>query len=64
MLLSVDGVDELFSELLYMPQVLILTPDHRVWDVWVDMDREALTSDRSPSIAAVALNAQAGSGQR
>lgn len=39
---SADAVDELYSELLYGPPALVLTPDERRWNVWVFHKDETL----------------------
>jgi hypothetical protein len=39
---DVDDVDELYWELMFMPSKVVLTPDGRMWEVWVDLDDEAL----------------------
>lgn len=39
---SSDELDELFSDLLYMPSCVAIHPDGRLFEVWADADRGAL----------------------
>jgi hypothetical protein len=38
-LTTVDDVDELYSNLLYMPPKIVQTPDGQQWEVWAEDTR-------------------------
>ena len=45
-LTSIDDLEELYSDLMYMPPAIIITPDQGVWEVWVDLDYETFQLHR------------------
>lgn len=39
---SPDELDELYSNLLYMPSRVAITPDGRLWELWAEPGSEGL----------------------